>query len=198
MAKLVRAAKPKDAQEKVDSGKKIQKVVEFRFNVVMSYGDGHRAQSWEEAQQEARRVLLERWPDARFTPVGGYILIDGRACYPDDFDMEIMDRKPGTHPPLYTLTHVEQEEIRLQDRIARDAKNPNHLARNPVGLLTTKETDHLKRIRSRGAAPVQNVEWTAQDAENENLAEQETAKLLKKLPASRLKGKSPAKLRRKA
>jgi ASC-1-like (ASCH) protein len=149
--------------------------------------------TWEEVQQEIRELLKKRFPHGHFTPSGGYLLVheDGgrvRACYPHDFDYEKMERKPGTVPPLYTLSHEEQLEVKeLQKQIeqraqrekAREIETGSNIATNPRTLLTARETDRLSRIVKKvPAKKVEAVEWTEEDAADETLAEKETAKLL--------------------
>lgn len=152
--------------------------------------------TWEEVQEEIRELLKKRFPHGMFTPSGGYLLIredDGkvRACYPHDFDYGTMDRKPGTVPPLYTLSQEEQKEVRelqreVERRVEREKANGNELARNPTNLLTARETAAAKRIvRTRPKPAPEKVEWTEDDAGDEALAEKETAKLLQGMPSRR-------------
>lgn len=214
MPKVVIKAKPGIK----DSGKRISKSHEFKVNMYVSLSDKHRGLTWEQMQERIAELIKQEWPDALVTPMGGHILIDGRACYPHDFDYTTMDRKPGTHPPLYTLSDAEQREVQVLQRIERERKNPNRLARNPEHLLTSRETDMLNKIRGRKpsievrvgskdpAKPVASasirrngkdihaqstdlVEWTEKDADNEELAEKETAKLLRKIPAKKTAAK---------
>lgn len=218
MAKVVVRKASKEKPVKQDPEKWVSHNFEFRhqFLVGLKMMEGGEpvdgVPTWEEVQDEIRELLKKRFPNGHFTPSGGYLLIheEGRvsACYPNDFDYETMNRKPGTHPPLYTLSQEEQKEVGVLQRIERESKNPNHLARNPTNLLTTQETDRLRKIRAKKILrdtvdeiyPQADVEWTEDDAGDEELAERETAKLLKKLPA-KPQGhvrRPPAKLRRKS
>lgn len=175
MTKVVRV---KRKPEKQDSGKRVQKTYEFKHGFMVGLGNEYRDMTWEEAQDRIRKALEAEFPGGLFTPVGGLILIDGKACYPGDFDYETMDRKPGTHPPLYTLSKEEQDAIRVEERIARESNNPNTLARNPTNLLTSRETDSLRKIRAKKAEP---VEWTEEDIGNEDLVAEETKKIVRKI-----------------
>lgn len=182
MARLVRAKQDTEKSSR-DSGKKINKHFEFKFGFMVGLKDDYRDVTWEQMQQEIRELLQRKYPGGNFTAVGGYILIDGRACYPQDFDYEAMDRKPGTKPPLYTLTPEEQKQIQILERLEREGRLDNALAKNPSHLFTSKETDRLREFRQKkGSKPVTEVEWTEQDADDESIAEEETAKALKSLP----------------
>lgn len=199
MAKVVRVKRK--PEKKQDSGKQIQKTLEFKHGFMVGLKDDYRELTWEDAQERIRKALEAEFPGGRFTPVGGLILIDGKACYPHDFDYEAMDRKPGTHPPLYTLTREEQELVKVEERIARESKNPNTLARNPTNLLTSRETDTLRKIRSKGLTKQEtreamgdSVEWTEEDINDDELVAQETKKALRKIT---VKKTAPAPVRKK-
>lgn len=226
MAKAVISKKPKKESAKQDPEKWVAHTFEFRHQFLVGVKTMEGGElvpdvgTWEEVQQEIRELLEKRYPNGHFTPSGGHLLIhEGsgkvQACYPHDFDYETMDRKPGTTPPLYTLSQEEQKEVRelqrqVEQRAVREAATGNGLARNPTNLLTTRETDRLNKIRNGKSPsyavrvssadpnkPVTSVEvrpagrdikvsskdlveWTEKDAGNEELAEQETAKLLKR------------------
>lgn len=213
MAKVVRAkplrVKPKAQKQNQDSGKRVQKTIEFKHGFMVGLSNGFREVTWEDMQERIRKALEAEFPGGSFTPVGGLILIDGKACYPHDFDYETMDRKPGTHPPLYTLTKEEQDEVRVLERIDRESKNPNKLARNPTNLLTSRELDRLNAVRRRKSGtgtgvtssgePV-NVEWSERDVHDETVAEEATKKIIRRLPVSKpepAKKPAPKKLVRK-
>lgn len=204
MAKAV-IRKPKKESAQQDPEKWVSHNFEFKHDFIVSVKMMEGGEliegvpTWEEVQEEIRGLLKERFPHGHFTPSGGYIIIredDGRvrACYPGDFDYETMDRKPGTHPPLYTLSHEEQREvrelqrqveIRVQREKAREESTGNSLARNPPNLLTLKETTAVQRIAKRSRPKVESVEWTEEDMVDETLADKETQKLLKTAPTVR-------------
>jgi hypothetical protein len=205
MARIVRAKAAEKEQTRKDTGKRVQKVYEFQHSVIVSLNDGFRDVTWDQMLDTVREALAERFPGGRVTSIGGHILIDGKACYPHDFDYELMDRKPGTFPPPYTLTDEEKKQIGMLERINRERKAPE-MARNPEHMLTTGETSALRRIRAakngvkdprRPPAPVIAVapEWTEQDADDEALVERETAKLLKRIPVK--KPKEPVRVLRR-
>lgn len=192
MAKVVRVKKKPEPAK--DSGNKIQKTFEFKHGFMLGLGDDYRDVTWEEMQARIRKALAAEFPGGLFTPVGGHILINGRACYPHDFDYGTMDRKLGTRPPLYTLTKEEQDAIRVEERIERESKYTNHLAKNPTHLLTSRETTELNRLRqnaSKTAAPAAKpavkktaskpVEWTEDDIDNEEVAVEETKRIVRKV-----------------
>src|SRR5262249_39379247 len=148
-------------------------------------------------QEEIRELLKKRFPHGNFTPSGGYLLVHEddhrvRACYPHDFDYDTMARKPGTIPPLYTLSQDEQNEVRklqreIEERAVREKRREletgSTLATNPRTLLTTHETDRLQNITKKRVVRVkpevvQEVEWDENDVADETIAEKETAKLL--------------------
>lgn len=188
MAKVVRV-KPK-AKPVKDSGNRVQKTLEFKHGFMVGLGDEYRDVTWEDMQERIRKVLENEFPGGLFTPVGGLILINGRACYPHDFDYGTMDRKPGTKPPLYTLTKEEQDAIRVEERIARESQNPNTLARNPTNLLTSRETDKLNAMR-RGktgtgvavtsSGKVAEIEWSESDIDDDSVVAAETKKVVRKI-----------------
>lgn len=207
MARAVIRNKPKKEPVEQDPEKWVSHNFEFKhqFLVGVKMMEGGEpvegVPTWEEVQEEIKALLRKRFPKGSFTPSGGYLIIhegNGRvqACYPHDFDYATMDRKPGTHPPLYTLTQDEQKEVReLQRQVELRAHHEssrvlvtgNSLARNPTNLLTTHETDALQRIK-RKRVPARSsqvetsgpVEWSEEDADNETLVEQETEKLLQR------------------
>lgn len=203
MAKVVISKKPpRKESAPQDPEKWVSQQFEFRHQFLVSVKSMAGGKpipdvgTWEEVQEEIRELLIKRFPHGHFTPSGGYILVREedsrvRACYPQDFDYGTMSRKPGTMPPLHTLNQEEQKEVReLQRQVEQRAQREkgraeqtgNHLARNPTNLLTSRETDALKRIRSRPrpqAQPEPKVEWTEKDAGDEALVEIETEKLLK-------------------
>lgn len=148
MAKIIRPKKAAE-EKKSDSGKPVQKVLQFRMDVMVSNGNGDRGTSFEEFQSVIREMIKERYPTAQFTPSGGYYLIDGKVCRPTDFDWETMDRKPGTYPPLWSLTAQEQMEVKQQQRIREDAARANTLSRQPPNLRTSRELDELKKITAQ-------------------------------------------------
>lgn len=164
MAKAVISKKPKKESANQDPEKWVSHQFEFQHHFLVSVKEMDGGEpvmdvgTWEEVQEEIREVLLKRFPHGKFTPSGGYILIREddarvRACYPQDFDYETMSRKPGTVPPLYTLSQEEQKEVRdlqrqVEQRAVREAATGNSLARNPTNLLTARETDRLDRIRN--------------------------------------------------
>lgn len=199
MAKAVIRKPPKKESAEQDPEKWVAYCFEFRhqFLVGVKAMEGGETiadvGTWEEVQQEISDLLKKRFPHGQFTPSGGYLLVheDGgrvRACYPHDFDYETMERKPGTVPPLYTLSHEEQLEVkelqrqveqRAQREKAREIETGSTLATNPRTLLTARETDRLSRIVKKvPAKKAETVEWTEEDAADETLAEKETAKLL--------------------
>lgn len=206
MAKAVVRRTPKKESAEQDPEKWVSNHFEFRHQFIVGVKSMEGGVpvldvgTWEEVQEEIRGLLRKRFPNGMFTPSGGYLLIredDGkvRACYPHDFDYETMERKPGTMPPLYTLSHEEQAEVRaLQRQVEerakrekeREARTGNSLATNPRNLLTARETTKLQSIRTKPRVQkVENVEWTEADAADEGLAEKETKKLLREVPSDR-------------
>lgn len=191
MARAVRVSKYSPGNKE----RRVSYNFEFKHQFIVGIRPGSGGPTFEQVQEDIRQMLREKYPNGNYTASGGYILIDGRACYPSDFDYESGDRKPGTHPPLYTLTDEEQREIKIQERITRERdreiRTGNSLATNPTHLLTAEESSRLREVRSRGPVKVRTgsgkqvqmeVEWSEKDMGNEELAEAETAKLLEKLP----------------
>lgn len=193
MARAVRVSKSSPKQER-----RVSYNFEFKHQFIVGIRPGSGGPTFEQVQEDIRQMLREKYPEGNYTASGGYILIDGRACYPWDFDYQTGDRKPGTHPPLYTLTDDEQKELKLQERIAkereREIRTGNSLATNPTHLLTAQETSRLRKLRERQnhnpvppppvrkVRKVERVEWTEADANNEGLADRETEKLLARMP----------------
>ena len=194
MVKTVRVSKT-SAERK---NRRLSYNFEFKHQFIVGIKPGNDGPTFEQVQDDIRKMLQERYPGGVYTPSGGYVLINGRACYPWDFDYETGDRKPGTVPPLYTLTEDEQKEIKLQERIVRERKRElrtgNTLATNPTHLLTASEVSKLQEVRARKPVRVRtgagkqmemDVEWSEKDAGDEKLVEAETAKLLKNFAPSK-------------
>jgi hypothetical protein len=155
MAKGLRPKK--QAAQKQDSGKTVQKNVHGQVNFILSFSDGHRGQTYEEVVERLKELVAKEWPTteetrgASFTPTGGHYLIDGKVCRVQDFDPETMDRKPGTFPPSYTVSGEEKKQAILAERAEELAKNPpkNQLGVQPPNLLTSAEAEEVKQSRLR-------------------------------------------------
>lgn len=184
MAKVVRAKKA--AAGKSDSGKSVQKVVQLRMDFMVSNGNGDRENSFEAVQDRIRELILAEFPNARFTPTGGYYILDGKVCRPGDFDRETMDRKPGTFPPLWSLTAEEQAEVKRQQRVLEDAVRPNTLARQPANLRTSRELDELKKQAEREQQTVRRVSHQTDELRAlAKEAEKEQKKVLRRISQER-------------
>lgn len=79
---------------------------------------------------------------SQVTPSSGYYLVNGKVCMPDDYDPKTRDFKPGKFPPSWAGGPDEKE---IRARIEAE-KNLPMMARNPVGLRTSKETDRLHAL----------------------------------------------------
>lgn len=128
----------------------VQKVFQLRLDFIVSHGNKYDGESHEEVMAKFRAFVKENWPDAHFTPTGGYYLIDdadGRreVCRPQDFDCATMARKPGTHPPSWSLTAEQQTALERQMRVTRELAQPA-LTRNPTTLYTAKELDRMAEL----------------------------------------------------
>jgi hypothetical protein len=135
----------------------VQKQIQFQVNLLVSNGNTYRSETLEEFTDAFRVFAKERWPTANFTPTGGYYLIDGKVCRPEDFDRETMDRKPGTHPPSWSVQGDERKASILAERNEEQKKNTNALSRQPENLLTSRELDMVKKSEPAPAAPKKKV-----------------------------------------
>jgi hypothetical protein len=170
----------------------VQKVFQLRLDFLVSQKSTYEKESHASVMAEMERMIKERWPEALFTPTGGYYLIDGdgtygnrEVCRPQDFDHETMQRKSGTLPPSWSLNAEMQLSVERQLRVLRELQNPE-ISRQPGNLYTTQEFDRLKEISStnnekhdRKARPItlkntsalQRVKSDAAAAANEKLDE---------------------------
>jgi hypothetical protein len=137
--------------KKQDSGKPIQKSTSLEVSIkcIVSVGNGDRDRTFEEWIDAIREAVhgidCPEGAQIRFTPTGGYYIVNGRVCLPDDFDPETKDFKPGTRPPLWASTEPEKKQWEILDRIEREKNNPNTLARNPPNLATLAESSRPGR-----------------------------------------------------
>lgn len=123
--------------------------VEVYLPFMVSQGNDGRDLLHPDFMEMIRKSVLEVLPDARFTPTGGYYLVDGKVCRVEDFDPETMDRKPGTFPPSWASAGDEKKEALLAERNAEQAKLANKLGHQPERLLTSKETDEVRKSASK-------------------------------------------------
>lgn len=155
MAKGLRPKK--QAAQKADSGKTVQKNVHGQVSFILSFSNGHRGQTYEAVVERLKELVAAEWPTteetrgASFTPTGGHYLVDGKGCRVQDFDPETMDRKPGTFPPSYMVSGDEKRDAILAERAEELRKNPpkNQLGVQPPNLLTAKETEEVSQSRKR-------------------------------------------------
>jgi hypothetical protein len=130
-----------------------QKVLTVRIDISVGADD---PRLFEDFEREIKEAVLARNPGALVTKMGGYYLVGGKVCLPDDYDPETKDFKKGKFPPAWAGGPTESE---IRARIAREQGLPA-LARNPANLLTAKETDALhaagggrrSRLETPGAA----------------------------------------------
>lgn len=156
MAKLVRVQKKAAEKKPTGTGVGVQKVVYGRVDFMLGQGKAHEEVGHAEIQEALKNFIEERWPNSRFTPSGGHYLIDGpepgsrESCRFEDFDRKTMTRKPGTHPPSYTLApghakrQAEEAEKILSARNKQQSGMENELGKQPENLLTSKEVDQAK------------------------------------------------------
>jgi hypothetical protein len=139
-------------QGKGATGIGVQKVFQLRLDMIVSHGGKYEGESHEQVMAKMEAFVKENWPDAHFTPTGGYYLIDGdgtwgqrEVCRPADFDFENMRRKPGTFPPSWSLTAEMQVNLERQLRVLQEHTQPP-ITRNPPQLYTAKELDRIKQL----------------------------------------------------
>jgi hypothetical protein len=139
-------------RKREDSGKQVQKSASLEVTVkfIASIGNGDRERSYEGWIQVIRdavgAVAGQEGGLTRFTPTGGYYIVNGRVCLPEDFDPETKDFKPGTRSPLWASTEPEKRQWEILERIERDNAKPNTLARNEPRLLTLEETPRRRTV----------------------------------------------------
>lgn len=158
-----KVAKKSAAPKREHPAKNIEVKVEVTIMVAIGAGDDR---SIDQVREDIRDDLKAGKTQAKLvTNMGGYYLVDGRVCLPDDYDPATRGFKKGAHPPLWAMA---PDERQILQRIEREKSRPA-MAKNPEGLRTTQETDALhekeKRIAKTGAALKdlhENSEWGKQ------------------------------------
>lgn len=153
----------KVAPKREHPAKNVEVKVEVTIMVALGTGD---PRSIEQVREDIKDDLKNGKTQAKLvTNLGGYYLVDGRVCLPDDYDPKTRGFKPGAHPPLWAMAPDEREVLK---RIEREKSLPA-MARQPQNLRTTQETDALhqkeKRIAKTKAALddlYDNTEWGQQ------------------------------------
>jgi hypothetical protein len=159
---MAKGLRHKPAAEKEDSGNTVQKNEQYEIAVkfIASQGNGHRDVLLEEFRDRIKKAIsAEFGGDVRFTSTGGYYLVAGKVCMPEDFDPETMDRKPGTHPPSWAADGDEKKAAIEAERAARAAENQRIFAVNAANKAkpAEKEDDipQSKKLKPRkGTVPV--------------------------------------------
>lgn len=150
----------KVAPKREHPAKNVEVKVEVTIMVALGKGD---PRSIEQVREDIKDDLKNGKTQAKLvTNLGGYYLVDGKVCLPDDYDPNTRGFKPGAHPPLWAMAPDEREILK---RIEREKNNPP-MSRQPQNLRTTQETDALhqkeKRIAKTKAALddlYDNTEW---------------------------------------
>lgn len=160
VAKKNTATKKSAAPQRPNPGKNVEVKVEVTIMVSTGPED---TRSIEEIREDIKADLKD--PNGRtraklVTNMGGYYLVDGRVCLPDDYDPTTRGFKPGAHPPLWAMG---PDERAVLARIEREKSRPA-LAQNPKGLRTAAETDAVKKHRPRTPGEAltdlyENTEW---------------------------------------
>lgn len=155
-------AKKSAAPKKEHPAKNVEVKVEVTIMVALGKGD---PRSIDQVRDDIKADLMaegSRTQAKLVTNLGGYYLVDGRVCLPDDYDPSTRGFKPGAHPPLWAMAPDEREILK---RIEREKSLPK-IAQQPQNLRTTQETDALhekeKRIAKTKAALDDlhdNTEW---------------------------------------
>lgn len=143
--KVKTVAKPEPVKPKSVVGKTVELKVEITIWVDAGADDGR---SIEQFRDDVKQALTD--PDGvvrakRVTNTGGYYLVNGKVCLPDDYDPKTRGFKPGAHPPLWAMS---ADERAIQARIEKEKSLPA-LARNPEGLRTSKETDDFHKLDAK-------------------------------------------------
>lgn len=155
-----KVSKKSAAPKRPHPAKNVEVKVEVTIMVALGTGD---PRSIEQVREDIREDLKNGKTQAKLvTNMGGYYLVDGRVCLPDDYDPATRGFKPGAHPPLWAMGPDEREVLK---RIERE-KNLPKMAQQPQNLRTTQETDALhekeKRIAKTKSALddlYDNTEW---------------------------------------
>lgn len=153
-----KVVKQKAAPKKEHPGKNVEVKVELTIMVAVGKGD---PRTIEQVRDDIREDLMTGKTQAKLvTNLGGYYLVDGKVCLPDDYDPTTRGFKPGAHPPLWAMAPDEREILK---RIEREKNTRPPMARNPENLRTASETDAKeKRVAKVGAALRdlhENTEW---------------------------------------
>lgn len=147
-------------------GKNVEVKVEVTIMVSTGAGD---PRSIDEIREDIKADLKNPNGKTRaklVTNMGGYYLVDGKVCLPDDYDPNTRGFKPGAHPPLWAMGPDERDVLK---RIEREKATRPAMARNPENLRTSEETDALHAKESRIARTKaalddlhENTEWGKQ------------------------------------
>lgn len=76
------------------------------LRIEVSIGQNDDDRTLEQFEADCKRLLRtdpgpQGLPPHNITTLGGYYLIDGKVCMPDDYDPATKNRKPGTYPPRW-------------------------------------------------------------------------------------------------
>lgn len=148
MARVKRSTIQHQREEKSEPAKMIAKSANLSLKIIVSSGTHDRDRTYEEYIRDITAALKAIGVDY-VTPAGGYYIVDGKVCLPEDYDSETQNRKPGTHPPLWAMTDADREQAKILERIEQQKSYPA-LSRQPPNLRTSAETPKTSRV-STGA-----------------------------------------------
>lgn len=161
--------------------KRVAKVV----NLIVSIDDSDRKRSHEDMVADIRKKLGavgppyigedgKRIPGPHVTVTGGYYILDGKVCLPDDYDSKKATFKKGKTPPSWAggpkpgnrVVNTQSEMERDRDTLSSDEYDKKYR----IGKYAPKgetNAEHDARMRR------QRAEWKAQKdrAEEEELEE---------------------------
>lgn len=118
--------------------------IEVKLSLIISVGRED-TRSIEQLREDVKNAVLAKEPAARVTNTGGYYLVNGKVCLPDDYDPVTRDFKPGRHAPLWAMSSDERD---ILARIEREKKLPM-MARQPQNLRTSKEADRFNASQQK-------------------------------------------------
>lgn len=171
MARKLKRLDISENSGKNDPANSIAKSVNIQLNFIVSSGNDDRERTYEEFIEEIQTALKAIGVN-HVTPAGGYYIIDGKVCLPEDYDPETQNRKPGTHPPVWAMTEADRQEQRILERVQAQW-GYDKLSRQPPNLRTATETPKAKMARiSSQSSPKRRsgYDWDSHTKNTKDLA----------------------------
>jgi hypothetical protein len=194
-------------------------------HIIFSVGTEDRDRTYEEFLEWIRKKIgpvkpgafdeegnVVRNPGVHMTVTGGYYILDGKVCLPDDYDTEKGNFKPGAVPPTWaggpskkTFTIAQQIEHDMKT-LSEDAFDQKYslgkYAPKPVAPSVTPEAKRkVVSIRNRAKERLEDeeleeFEWdeddVTDDAKMGAIADESASRAVKRLTGKKRVVKKPA------